>query len=265
VFGVVLCVVFVAIALAATAAWRPLGVWLGGRLEHGRASHAQGTIGLLVGSALAFAPLVLLGGQAPLSALLGDTEADLVGGAMAQAAEQLYMLAWAGMFAIWAAAWPTHVYFSRALQRLGLGPIARRDVPWIVGMTLVAVGVGFAGDFLTGALIDALGWPRTDAELLDRLLPAAKLPLGALIIAVGAGVSEELVVRGLLQPRFGWLPANLAFVSAHAFQYGVDGLLVVFMGGALLAFVRWRWNTTAAIAVHTGYDLILLGIGLLST
>jgi len=262
VFGIML----VGVALTATSTWRTLGQWLGGRVERGQAAHAQGTLGLIVGSALAFAPLVVLGGRAPLTGLIGSMEAEIAsGGAFGQLAEQVAMLAWTVVFVVWACAWPSRTTLAGVARRLGLGRLRRTDVPWLAALTLVALGVGIGGDFITGGALDVLGWPRTDAELLTRLMPAAKLPVGALVVAVCAGVSEELIVRGLLQPRFGWLLANVGFVAAHALQYGLDGLAVVFCGGALLAFVRWRWNTTAAIAVHTSYDLILLGFGAVSS
>src|SRR5262249_53249203 len=145
-----------------------------------------------------------------------------------------------------------------ALRRLGITGLQKRDALPLVGMIAVAVVVGTALDAANGAAFTWLGWPRTDGSIVTRLVPVASTPLGAVIIALCAGISEELLFRGLLQPRFGWLLANIGFAAMHAFQYGLDGLVVVFVGGALLAFVRQRWNTSASIAVHVSYDMLLL-------
>ena len=104
-----------------------------------------------------------------------------------------------------------------------------------------------------------MGGPTTDGALVRRLFGAPiSTPLGILIVGLSAGVGEELVTRGLLQPRLGWFLPNLAFAAAHAFQYGADGLLVVFVVGSVLAYVRHRWNTTASIITHMTYDIVLL-------
>ena len=90
-------------------------------------------------------------------------------------------------------------------------------------------------------------------------------PLGILIVGLSAGIGEELLTRGLLQPRLGWLLPNLAFAAAHAFQYGADRIVVVFVIGCVQAYVRDRWNTTAAIITHATYDIVLLVIALVAT
>src|SRR5205823_282716 len=85
----------------------------------------------------------------------------------------------------------------------------------------------------------------------------AMSPAGAASAAVTAGLGEELMARGLLQPRLGWLLPNLAFAATHAFQYGPDGLVSVFVIGAALALVRARRNTTGSALVHGSYDFAL--------
>jgi membrane protease YdiL (CAAX protease family) len=116
----------------------------------------------------------------------------------------------------------------------------------------------FPLDWLTSLVWEAAGWPRTDSSALELLFEAHSSATGALSVGITAGLGEELVVRGLLQPRLGWFLPNLAFTAAHGYQYGLDGLISVFVTGAALAWVRHRWNTTASALTHGIYDFILV-------
>jgi membrane protease YdiL (CAAX protease family) len=90
---------------------------------------------------------------------------------------------------------------------------------------------------------------------MDRLFGRSFGIGGALAAALSAGLGEELVWRGLIQPRYGLVPAAVGFTALHAFQYGPDGLAVVLVAGLLLGVLRHWSNTTVAVVVHTGYDL----------
>jgi uncharacterized protein len=255
----VLGIVLAGIVLAATPLWPAVARILGARgIDQAHPAHAQGTVGLLVGTALAIAPLVLLGGRAPLVDLLNKIDPSSIGGMLEQLIDQSSSAVWTIVFALWASAWPVRLSFREALVRLGVTKLARHDALPLIAITVLLVALGFALDFLSRAIWGAFGWPSTDASVITRLISVAATPLGAVIIALCAGVSEELLFRGLLQPRFGWLLANIGFAAMHAFQYGPDGLVAVFIVGAVLAFVRERWTTSASIGVHVGYDLILL-------
>ena len=251
-------ILLVGIILAATPAWAALGRVLGVRhLDQAHPAHAQGTVGLLVGSALAIAPLALLGGRAPLIDMLNKVDMSSIGMAE-QVIDQVSSVAWTIVLVLWASAWPTRLSLSAACTRLGLRRLNLRAAVPLVAITVMLVGLGMALDFVNHAVLGWLGWPMTDASVITRLMSVATTPLGAVIIALCAGVSEELLFRGLLQPRFGWLLSNVGFAALHGFQYGVDGLVVVFVIGGVLAYVRQRWSTSASIGVHAGYDLILL-------
>jgi membrane protease YdiL (CAAX protease family) len=79
-------------------------------------------------------------------------------------------------------------------------------------------------------------------------------PFGALLVSVTAGIGEELLVRGLLQPPFGLIMPNLAFAARHASRYGWDGLLTVWVLGVALGALRSRTDTTTAMFAHAAYD-----------
>jgi membrane protease YdiL (CAAX protease family) len=75
-------------------------------------------------------------------------------------------------------------------------------------------------------------------------------PLAALAVSLSAGVGEELLFRGALQPRFGLVLTSLLFAVGHA-HYGLSPATVeVFVIGLVLGLVRRRINTTTCIVIH---------------
>lgn len=81
------------------------------------------------------------------------------------------------------------------------------------------------------------------------------------LLALAAGVGEELLFRGALQPVFGIFLTSVVFALSHI-QYGFSpATLTVFLLSVVLGIIRKRSNTTVAIFVHFGYNFIL---GLLS-
>jgi hypothetical protein len=77
-----------------------------------------------------------------------------------------------------------------------------------------------------------------------------------LIFAVLAGISEETLFRGALQPRAGILISALLFATIHV-QYGATPVVAfVFVHGLAYGWLRRSMNTTTAIIAHTTYDVI---------
>ncbi|MDO3377495.1 CPBP family intramembrane glutamic endopeptidase [Geoalkalibacter halelectricus] len=121
----------------------------------------------------------------------------------------------------------------------------------------------------TGVLIAAL-WLLTRLELpfLQRIhakLAAFKPLLLSLTqteriyISLWAGISEELLFRGLLQPGLGILAASLIFGALHALTWGyfILATLVGFFLGALFLATD---NLLVPMAVHTLYDVFALNL-----
>ncbi len=145
---------------------------------------------------------------------------------------------------------------SAALRRLGLvRPTIGQVTFAVVAAFVLLVAVGGV-EWVIGRAWDFMHWPRTNEDSFNRLMGFAISPIGALVIGVTAGLSEELAIRGVLQPRLGILLPNLLFTSAHAFQYNWDGLLSVFLIGMVLALIRRRFNTTTSAIVHGTYDTV---------
>lgn len=149
-----------------------------------------------------------------------------------------------------------------AMTRLGLQWQDKRHllypIPLAVGLVAAGVGLGLTLEYLW----NLIGAPSTDGERFADLAGLPWHPLGMLLLGISAGVSEELIVRGVMQPRLGLLFSNLLFTSAHAFQYATDGLVVVFLIGLAFGLIRSRFGLVPAIATHALYNFLLL---LLST
>lgn len=141
--------------------------------------------------------------------------------------------------------------FPDALRRLGFVGITRRQVAWagvVAAVFVVAAGV-----------LD-----RTEAWLLPQIyaregrftLKFANVSpwVGAPLVALAAGVGEEAVFRGALQPRFGVPLTALLFAAVHV-QYEIPGLVLIFLIGVALGVLRERTSTTFTALVHMLYDI----------
>ena len=210
---------------------------------------------------VSFAQLVVLGGRPPiLVSIEAMSAADATGGRSpaGQLLDMVYGLAWTIPMAIAGAGFPVRRALRDSLGRLGLTRPSRTHL--LVGLSLaIALVVLFNGiDEAISWLWGLLGWPTTSESAVKKLLGAGLSPIGAIAVGVTAGIGEELGTRGLLQPRLGKVIPNLAFVAAHAYQYGPDALMSVFLMGMILAFVRSRSNTTVAALVHGTYDFLAI-------
>ena len=171
----------------------------------------------------------------------------------------VFTLAWSVPGAIVAVGYPLTRNLKESLARLGfVRPTARQVVGGVLGAGALVLFMNFAVDPVITGVWKFFRWPPTDIEAFEKLLAPAMTPLGAVVIAITAGVGEEMAIRGVLQPRLGILLPNLFFTSLHAMQYGFDGLLSVFLVGMILGYIRMRTNTTTSAIVHGTYDFILV-------
>ena len=132
--------------------------------------------------------------------------------------------------------------------RLGLVAPTPLTLLIAVGTAIVLVGVAIGGEKLTELL------SPTIAANVDRINAQALANIGGLgaaaVAAIVLGISEELIFRGAIQPRYGVFLTALAFAGLHT-QYGF-GLapLTVFAVGLVLGIERRYTNTTASILSH---------------
>lgn len=228
-------------------------------LEPGSFVHGMALALVVSLSLILLAPLLITG----LPPLLSDNFMQMVessGGLDAQSnlLATVYVLVWTVPLAVFAVGYGVRRNFAASLRRLGFVRPTLRQVALGIG---VAVALVFAAIYLDkgiAVLWEAMGWPRTDGEAFGKLIAFAFTPLGAVVLGISAGLGEELGVRGVLQPRLGILLSNLLFASLHALQYGWDGVLVVFLLGAVFGVLRNRTNTTTSAIAHGLYDFLLV-------
>lgn len=95
----------------------------------------------------------------------------------------------------------------------------------------------------------------------ERALAIARAvtPLGAVGLAAGAAVSEEVFFRGFLQPRVGLLLQAAIFALAHLSYVNVAQVIVVFILGLAFGLLYQRTgNLAAPIAGHFLFNLVNL-------
>lgn len=145
------------------------------------------------------------------------------------------------------------------LDRLGLV----RPSAWQLVLALGAAGLFYA--FGNGA--DALSHVVTPgiadkvAAANQRLFGQLVDPAGIATIALSAGICEEALFRGAMQPRLGILWTALVFAAVHT-QYGLSvdaaAVLVLAVG---LGILRRFTNTTTSTVCHVVYNT-LVGVGI---
>lgn len=137
------------------------------------------------------------------------------------------------------------------LTRLGLGPLRLRQVPWAVAAALVVHLAVAAMERTESVLLPSVHAleDRFDYEFIG--IPPL---VGAAALSVTAGVGEELLFRGALQPWLGIMLTAALFATLHV-QYQLPGIFMIFFVGVALGVLRRQTSTTFAALVHVLYDL----------
>jgi hypothetical protein len=149
----------------------------------------------------------------------------------------------------------------QTLERLGLWPLR---IPWWVigiaaGIVLVPVGswvVELLDHFATASCV------ASTAQAEQAIVGTGRTALEQAGIAIAAGVCEEILFRGALQPRVGILFSSVVWASYHL-QYMCNGwpspanLYLVLLG--LIFGVLRKWGGLwPAVLAHTVYDGAIL-------
>jgi membrane protease YdiL (CAAX protease family) len=157
--------------------------------------------------------------------------------------------------------WLINRRLHEATERLGLKAITPRQL-WQAAALVIAL---FAVTILSSALTFALQ-PSLDKQIQENLGTMTRNLSsfgGALLLGVSAGVGEEVLFRGAVQPRYGIVFTSLVFASLHV-QYGISlTILGIFLVSVLLGMERQRVNTTASVVTHVIYDVLAVLIPLL--
>ena len=140
---------------------------------------------------------------------------------------------------------------AAARARLDLRPLRMRA---LVGALLAAVV--FHGAMALMEYAEGIALPEIHAREDRFHYEFVNLPplVGAVLVSIAAGVGEELVFRGALQPRLGVILTSLLFAAVHV-QYQVPGMVMIFLMGVGLGLLKRRTSTTFTACVHVFYDI----------
>jgi len=186
-------------------------------------------------------------------------------GAMQSARDPDNWLAWAPALlsqalmaagAVWLAGW----FKGNRTSLLALAP------PYPAGamIGLYFLAIISASILYTFAIFQL--WPgivRADLETFGPMVKSSVWPAYALIIVVGAPLSEELLFRGFLQSalapsRLGYIGASLVTTTSWTLlhiQYSMFGLAEIFVVGLVFCWVLWRTGSLwATISLHALYN-----------
>jgi len=143
--------------------------------------------------------------------------------------------------------------FGATAERLGLLRPTWKQLLAALGVTALLLGLDLVVNLLW-AEVDPFGY-----ELMDRVMRSLfgglGTVVGAIVLGLSAGISEEILFRGAVQPRLGIVLAAVLFTIGHL-QYSLTpATLEVLAIGLILGLVRKRSNTTVCIIIHALYNM----------
>ena len=220
-------------------------------------------------SLLLFVPLLALG-EAPLLALI-KKDSPVVAEVLDEARDsasilrgEMYSLTWSLLAATLAVGFGVRRNWRECLERLGLIRLSLRQIGLALGLTALVFILSEGVDLALSHFWSLYAWPTTEGKACEDMFKAFSSPVGAIVFGVVAGFGEEVLVRGMLQPRLGLLLSNLFFTATHAYQYNWDSLLWVFVFGLALGLIRKRTSTSVCVIVHGGFDFVVMMIDVLT-
>ncbi len=151
--------------------------------------------------------------------------------------------------------WLTRKNLRQTLERLGIKRLGLKQFTMSLGFLGLSFGALIGVSIVLG-LIDPNIMKSAD-DAMQGLGGIEKTIFGVIVFTVGAGVGEEVLFRGALQPRFGIFFSSLLFSMAHI-QYRMPVMAVIFLFSVILAYERKMVNTTACMITHGLFNLIQL-------
>lgn len=145
---------------------------------------------------------------------------------------------------------------AEATRRLGLNIPDLRTILISVALVIPAFIISMIGSALTVAfqpnVVDNL------EQTMDQMTSGLDNPIGALMIGLSAGIGEEVLIRGAIQPRYGIVIGALLWTVLHV-QYDVSFVLLgLFAIGIMFGYQRKHFGTTSAIITHALYNVVVV-------
>lgn len=145
--------------------------------------------------------------------------------------------------------------WRESIKRLGLERLSAREVGISLGL-VVPLLIAAVGIDQVGRLMQPERYAQLES-ILEAMSSGVTNPAVALILGFSAGIGEEILFRGAIQPRLGIGFTALLFAVAHSqygFSFATVGILLI---GIVLGYQRKWMNTTACIITHGAYNTIV--------
>jgi uncharacterized protein len=155
--------------------------------------------------------------------------------------------------------------FSQSLERLGIS--IPKNSTWgtwfannlkhlliglIVGIGLFCLQIGMSLVWQAFVSPEALAEQTAATQQIFAAF-SGSLWLG-FILAITAGIGEELLFRGALQPIFGNFLVSLFFVLLHSQYTLTPAALIILVVSLVFGLLRQHYTTTSAMAAHFMYN-----------
>ncbi len=141
--------------------------------------------------------------------------------------------------------------FTAARVRLGL---VRPKSFW----TETSLGLFVAGTM--AALVWAISHWVSPSAVAEEMMKQVTV-VSAAVLSISAGIGEEILFRGALQPRFGIALTALLFGILHSTYGSVTHVGLAVLMGALLGLVyRRQRNILSPIVGHSAYNLLIFAL-----
>jgi uncharacterized protein len=152
--------------------------------------------------------------------------------------------------------------FSSVQHRLGLFmPTARQ-----VAISFMLIIPLFIVSAIGGLLTDMFQPGFTDEidDIMGEVTGDLISVQGALLIGLTAGIGEEILFRGAIQPKYGIAFTSIIFTLIHV-QYGFSFVLLgVFLTSIIFGIQRIKMNTTCCIITHAAYNFSVVMLSTLA-
>ena len=121
----------------------------------------------------------------------------------------------------------------------------------VAGLALVGMSRAWTARTASGAAL---------AEAMAEVVGGLSLP-AVVLLALVSGIGEEMLFRGALQPRVGWILATLLFAAAHFLPrpgLRVWALFALLAGGLFGGLFAWTGSLLAPAVAHVSVNALNL-------
>ena len=150
-------------------------------------------------------------------------------------------------------------WFVRSLReataRLGIVRPTWQRLGAALGFLALAFAVLGGGGAIAQAIQPEVG--SEVSQVTEEITAEVQNPVGALVLGASAGIGEEALFRGAIQPRYGIVLTSIVFALIHGPQYGFNLTIAVLFAISVLFGLERRWfGTTASMATHALFNAV---------